>query len=281
MIETNGQLHKYMSYELVVLSKEWLFTPIPHQFDALVGIINKAYSKPMAKFGIIVSPRVKTPLLFLNDFLLSPSKDIFVALLLGSQETFDNISADCGYKRKFNPQVRPLSNSMDSDIPAEYVSYFGEFSANTVKVSFPSPGTPLDENLADRILATVGFKSISNTDSPHAKNSRSRDYELTAYTSFMKRMGPLLLEYCLSNFVCSPNCQFADHTHVDNCTIHAVVIKEHNLVPYYTAACKFEAYEKEDELVSASGESSNLEEGVTATRDFHLSFLRRHVGVKA
>lgn len=273
-----------MTYELLVIPKEWLFTPFPGQFDVLTDIINKLYSKAMAKYGIVQSTRIKHSGKFLSDFLLTPEKDVFLLVLLGSHDAFRQLKEKEGYERNFVADVFPLSGAFDSDVPAQYMLYFGELSDERVKITTLTPGEALTEDAANRVLATAGFKTFHEldplADDLVAKSEPTvKEYELTSYGSFGKRMGPRLLDYAIDKFVADPHCVYLNQKDITGCVLHAVVIREHDLVPYYTHACRFVPSGKADAVYS-SGKPWMLEDGVITTQDIHLAFLRRDIEVR-
>lgn len=266
-------------YELLVLPKEWLFSSDdPYKYDVLSAVINKAYSKPMAKYGIIQTTRVKDSAKFLEQLQLTPEKECFIALLLASSDTFSKIEKETGFVRKFDLDVYPLKNCYSSDIPKEYKGYFEPLSTSNVKVTIADSTTKVDSSIADRFLALCGYKTFYG---PEKKEQSVREYELTSFTSFLSGMALLLLDYTLEHLLC--NAEYGlmkvDGDRTESCIVHAVVIKEHDLVPYYTKCCRFDLWGHPDSLISASETNSQLEFGVLASRDFHLSFLRREVAM--
>lgn len=271
-----------MSYELLVLPKKWVFeSENDSRFDVLTQIINKAYAKARYRYGIIETSRIKRPETFLQDLQLSSNKDVVLTLLLGTEEKFAAIERDHGYKRQFNPESEPVQ-SFDSDIPQEYSTYFEKLTPEShVKYTFAGPGYVIGPEIRNRVLGTVGFKTFSNEDILGDRETHTvQEYELTAYTSFLRGVGPPMLEFVLGKLVQDPKTSVLNHSRITKCFIHATVIREHDLVPYYIKQCKFIRAGKEDTLVSADGEDSALEAGVLATRDFHLAFLKREVEVQ-
>lgn len=274
-----------MSYELLILPKLWLFAGGANKYDTLTGVVNKAYAKCRFRYNIIQSPRIKSPDMFLNDMLLNEEKDVVLMVLLGSKEKFDAIEKNHGYQRKFNSSLDPIDQVFDSDIPAEYASYFEQLTPDTdVKYIYAGPDYVVDQDVSSRVLATMGFKSYAEY-GDYTENKVTlldpitKHYELTLFTSFMKGAASGLLEHVLTNFVQNSKSQVLDHSQTSRCIIHAIVIKDHQLVPYYEKYCGFKSYGRPDILVSKTGEGSPLEEGVTATSDFHIAFLRREVSV--
>lgn len=270
-----------MSYELLILPKKWLFTNDgPEKFNVLANVINKAYSKPMHKYGIINSPRIKQPAKFLDDLQVTEGKECFITILLGTDAVFSKIEAETGFKRKFHYDLYPLSTSINSDIPKEYKPYFGPLLPDSnVKIIVADASTTIDKALADRIVAVCGYKSYSEEEKT-IERAGVKEYELTTFVSFMSGSGPELLNYTLANFLCTLESEFIDLKNAQKCIVYAVVIREHDLVRYYTTKCQFDLFGKPDMCVPMSGEGSPLEWGIVSTRDFHLSFLQREVPFK-
>lgn len=256
-------------YELLIITKEWLHqSSSPKKFDDLTSIINKSYSKPMKKFGIIESPRISTPNEFLEDLRLTPGNDAFLVVLLGTKSHFDLIEKETGWKRHFDKDIRPLSGCYNSDIPNGHLSYFDSLSLRTiVKKTIATPGHDLDEDITDRVLASVGYNYHSERPSESA-----RVYEVTAFTSFLRGMGTQLINYTLDNFLQDPNCQYLGANKVSKRIIRAVVIEEHLLVPYYEKLGFKLTGEKEKMSQKGFGEA-----GLRCSEDFHWTILEKQI----
>lgn len=275
-----------MSYELLVLPKKWLFSKDrPDKFNILSQIINKAYSKPMAKYGIIQTTRIKNYDKLLEELQITEKKECFISILLGSEEKFAQIERETGYVRNFDLEVFPLSTASSSDIPKQYRHYFEPLLPELeVKITFADEYTEINQKLANRLLAVCGYKTFYETDAwadDHVSdNEQVREYELTSFASFLGGVGPQLLDYTIHNFITNPQLTLTNQREIEKCVVHAVVIKEHELVPYYTKYCQFETSNKPDCLLPKGGENSPLEDGIRASQDFHLAFLRREVPMR-
>lgn len=271
-----------MSYELLILPKSWLFDKSdPHKFDVLTKVINKGYSKPMHRYGIILSTRVKDPAVFLNDFELTEQKESFIAVLLGTLSVFSKIGSETGFKRKFHYDLYPLSTCFDSDVPKQYKPYFGPLLSDLdVEIKVADDTTIIDDDIADRILAVCGYKTC-DLDDKLVQDTAVKNYELTSYVSFLSGSGPELLDYTLRNFLSNPKSPFVDLKDIVMCVVHANMIREHNLESYYIEKCAFTRGKKPDVLIPMSGENSPLELGVVSKHDFHVTFLRREVAIRA
>lgn len=262
--------------EVLVLSERWLFAP-NQDFAVLTGILNKGYSK-VINFGYITQQRIREPATFLEDFQIKPGKRASFLLLLGSETAFETLASETGFARNFNPTVFPLA--ADSDIPANYAPYFGtpELSRYTIA----DADFVLTEDIAKRVLSTIAYKTFTEVDI-HVDDFVAKDdpaaveYELTAFTSFLPRAASLLLEYSITHFVQTRQSALFNHLDINRCILHAVVIREHDLVRFYDKYCNFARGDKADDVVSALHSSLSFTLGTA--KDFHLAFLRREVAV--
>lgn len=271
-----------MSYELLILPKSWIFAEgDPKKFDVLTKVINKGYSKPMHRYGIIQSPRIKNPDKFMDSLQITEEKECFIAILLGTPSVFSKIESETGYKRNFHYDLYPLSTSINSDIPRDLKAYFGPLLPDLdVEIKVANAATIIDHDIADRIVAVCGFKT-SMLDNKIVDGVALKAYELTSFVSFLSGSGPELLNYTLTNFLSDPNCQFVNLKDIERCVVLADVIREHDLVPYYIKKCEFDLEEKPDICIPQSGENSPLEDGIVSSQDFHISFLRREITIRA
>lgn len=271
-----------MTYDLIILRKEWFFHESPEhhatRFQTLRAVINKAYSKMMNRYGLITTVRIKNPESLLDDLQFSPKKEVSLAILLGSHETFADLESKHGYTRKFNQTIHPLTDAHNSDIPAQYASAFGPLTKENVRVIELAPDCALDSSILDRVVATVGYKTFSDEYTPNAPPD-VKQYELTAYTSYSRGAGPRLLEFMSKQYFVDQTIKAFDLGGITKVILHAVVIKEHDLVPYYIKTCDFVLSPQPEILVSASGQGDHIEFGVCATADFHLSFLYKELAI--
>ncbi|GEQ71450.1 hypothetical protein JCM33374_g5134 [Metschnikowia sp. JCM 33374] len=279
-----------MPYQLLILPKSWFVSDVhPDKFRVLSHIVNKGYSKPMAQYGIITSPRIKDPAHFLESLSLGPEtseegakeKDYSIMLLLGSKADYNHLEATSGYRRIFNKEVWPLSGCRDSDIPSELSGEFGSLCEKTVEHVVLGPTDPVDSDIADRVLATIGFKSYGDDGTFQDKDvsPTTCHYEITAFTSFRRGIGTRLIEYCVDEFFRSPHATLLKPQHVETAVLHAIVITQHDLVPFYQNKCGFAPSTHPDVWINVRGTDSPLEDGITATRDFSVSFMRRDIYV--
>ncbi|XBA47454.1 hypothetical protein SBP28_001925 [Candidozyma auris] len=148
--------------------------------------------------------------------------------------------------------------------------------AETVKVTQADADFVIDKTIESRILATVGFKTY---DRP-VKSPSVVEYEMTAFTSFLRGIAPKLLDFVINMMFENPKTPLFDYTSVSTVQLHASVIRDHDLVPYYSKYCGFERHAIPDLLIETNASNSPLEEGIVATRDFYLAFLRRTIYLK-
>lgn len=268
-----------MSYELIILPHDWVTGPNEDgkRHEALTKIINKSYSKAANKFGIIKSTRIKNKSTFLNDFNITNDKSITLFVLLGPSEIFEKLKLDHGYTRNFDSPIDTIENSFNCDIPSKYLSYFEINDETEIDIKLAGPEFVLTKESMNRVMSTVGLKSYKDgTDlSPSTKN-----YELTAYTSFMRKFGPKALEIVTQKFLLNTSSSIVDHEGIEKFVIYAEVIKEHNLVEYYTENCGFTQQDKPDFLIECcNGEIAinPLEIGIIATQNFTLSYLYKEI----
>lgn len=258
-------------YELVILTDKWINSPEkPKSFEVLANMLNKSYSKPMARFGIIQSKRISNPAdLKANLDLLG--KEAFLMLLLGSRETFSRIQAETGWKRKFDSAVWPLTGSRNSDIPTEYLLYFGELTTESeIQVTVPECGTELDEDVLDRVLASTGYKL-------HESRGTAKVYELTAVTSFLARMGGQLLDYANNKYLSDRQCPYLALEECSEVVLRVVVIKEHLLVPYYEKL-GYRLTGEPDLLFDRAKDPTA--DRIRPSRDFHWAFMEMSVQLR-
>lgn len=247
-------------YDVIVLPKSWFFEDLhDHKFDSLARIINTAYDKPKDKYGIIKTQRIKYPQKLADDLQYSKEKDAVLLLLLGLKEKFSELD----FHRDF--QKTPF-------LPLEMMNHFGAILDDNANVIYADSTYSIDKDVEGRVLTTVGFKTYSSESKPEF----SAEFEITAFTSFLKGIAPKFFEFLVD--FCFKNARLSlIPPHTSSVSLYAVVIRDHDLVPYYTKFCGFETFGMPDMLVSCGGVDSPLEGGIEASRDFHLAFLRRTI----
>lgn len=243
--------------ELLILPRSWILANHAHH-KALALIINKLYSKPMHRFGIITSPRVKNEATFIDDFSFGLKKEATLYLLLGPDRAFQQMRDD-GITRDFDSGIDSLDQAFDCDIPEKYHPMFPLTQITEVHCADDFELTP---EVMNRVVGTAGYKSLDDG-----------RYELTAYTSFMRGLGPRLIDITAQHFLRSLN--------KPSFVVVAEVIVQHNLVKYYTDKCGFVKSSRPDVWVKTSSGGdvidSPLENGILATRDFSLASLERTI----
>lgn len=256
-----NSISSQMGYDLVVLPKDWFFEDLhPGKFDFLTNIINTAYDKPKEKYGIIKTHRIKKAQNLPQELQYSKEKDVFLALLLGLKDGFSGFDT-------------PRDFSKTPFLSKDYTSHFGEISTDNVNVIHVDSTFPVTKDIEDRVLATVGFKTYNGS----SKTASTVEFEMTAFTSFLLGIAPKLLEFVIENTFKDPKTSLFDADEVSTVHLHAVVIRDHELVPYYAKYCGFHRFDQPDVVITSSSTDSPLEDGIQASRDFYLAFLRRTI----
>lgn len=244
-----------MHYEVLVLRNDWVFaTADPSKFKILTDLINKAYHRPLEKYGIMQTPRIKDPPSFISNLQFSSSKKNFMVLLLASELKYqtiidENSQLDPKTKRFLN---RDIAKTFDDLLPS-----------SDIKITIAEPDFHVDESIGNRILSTIAFKQIDL--------KKEGDYEMTAFTSFLHGIAPNFLEFVLNHFKVILDVSWSP------ISILAIVIREHELVDYYTKYCGFEKSNKPDIFVSATEMDCPFDDDCRASKNFHLAFLHRLV----
>lgn len=265
--------------EFLVLSRKWLSEPYGPKYDKFLKIINKGYSKAMFKYGIIKTPRIKTSMSMLDNFRVHENDDFCILLLLGPEKQFEKLGLNHNYSRKFETPSDSWERSIDCDIPDEYLPQLSFNVDSDVKVTYYNSDEELTPSQVNRVLGSVGFKSYDGD--LRSSNLSIKDIEITAFTSFMKRSAPTMLEMAIKHFLKRENELVADFTSLESIVLHADCIKEHNLVPYYVNCCSFKPSKKEDTFVDVHSASSSgvFEDNLEAYKDFHISYLYRTIDI--
>ncbi|KAK6456196.1 uncharacterized protein RJT20DRAFT_128021 [Scheffersomyces xylosifermentans] len=280
-----------MSYELIILPKEWFFSKenVAERFEGLTNLINKSYDKSRFKFGIIESRRIRAPTALLDDLLLTDAHDINFYILLGPKSTFDILKKKGESIRDFSSEPTNLSECYDCDIPDSQVPLFPlENISDNVTVSIASKDFVLETHFLDRVLATIGIRSYHHFTEKNPEKAEVKDLELTAFTSYMRKTGPKFLDLVIKRCLLEEKyfSLFSDRplSHYSSIILHADCIKEHRLVEYYTKNCSFEPEDQEDIRIKVgqggSGSLGTFDLGISATRDFHVSFIKREIAVR-
>lgn len=264
-----------MAYELVVLPREWVFGA-HGGFQSLAKIINKGYSKPIHKYNVILSPRIREPETFVADFTPKKYVSLHIVLLLGPETVFSQLEAD-GYVRDFDRPNDSLEAAFSCDIPEKYRGLFNLNENVPVKVTEASSDYVLTPDVLYRVLATAGVKAFAeDLGVPHV-----RPFELSTFTSYMRGSGPVVLELLIKHVFTNKN--IYDLLAAEKVVLYADVIKEHQLVEYYVSKCGFKMTEREDVkvLLNPEGGLKDSTSSFRATRDFHLALLAREIEVVA
>lgn len=274
-----------MSFEILALPHSWIHKDsVSSRFENLKHLINASYNKPRYRFGIIQSPRIKNNNSVLSDLAIDANDEICIYLLLGKEEKFDDLFFNEGYKRDLTKVATTFSQVFANDIPERYYSIFNLEDIKTAKISFVDSDFEFTEEALNRCIASVGLRSFHGTVKPDTK-----EFELTAFTSFMRNTAPVFLDFIINQCLLDSG-RFEQISlqgtlnDFRTIIIHADVIKEHGLVEYYTKKCSFTKSCQEDVLIKIDNqqnvEDGILEKGILASKDFHLSFLERVIHIE-
>lgn len=263
-----------MSFELIVLPAAWVKSPNVDgkKYDVLTKVLNKSYAKVATKFGIITSTRIQHSKDFLDNLLIINGKEAFFFLLLGPVEEFEKLEKT-GFVRDFDTPNDSYENSLVCDIPSEFVSKFQLTEDSDVKVTVAEPDFVVTEEIGKRIIATLAFKDF------YEKDETIKAYEMTAVTSYVRRLGAPFINYVINNFFAKK----VDGTfnYDKRFVIHCDAITEHGLGKFYIDACGFTPSPEPDLLIEVKPDGrlhdSDFEDNLRATQDFHLSFFYREV----
>ncbi|CAD1809851.1 hypothetical protein FOB58_002831 [Candida parapsilosis] len=268
-----------MPLEIVFLPAQWFQART--SFPNLTKLLNKGYDKPRLKYDIIQTPRIQSDDSLLENLAVKSDDEIGVFLLLGGEEEFKSLKEQ-GFERDFNDTL--LQNAFDCDIPAEFASYFDLAKLTKAPVTIADASYELSDQIRNRVLASLGFRSYYKKSAPTTK-----PFILTAYTSFIKNAASLLLEFVLNELLQDPTyfnmlSNTGDISKYDRLSIHADCIVEHGLVGYYTTKCRFETIgDKVHVQVGApiGGDASSASyKAIEASRDFHIAYIRREVNLR-
>lgn len=260
-----------------MLSSNWLAGPYSSRFDNLKKVINKSYNKARFKYGIIKTPRINSKVSIYDNFRVQGDSEISILLLLGAEEQFKKFREEDNYFRAFEPSFS-WEEANDCNIPEKYLSQL-VFNENTpVKLTYYDLNEPFTAEQANRIIGSVGFKSYKGAEA----DSSTRELEVTAFTSFMRRSAPTMLELAIKHYLKLEGGPHKDlHGEYEKVVLHAEVIKEHNLVQYYVNACSFEQADKPEVLIPivSAANSGIFEDNLEAYQDFHICSLYRAIKV--
>ncbi|RCK55678.1 Sporulation protein RMD6 [Candida viswanathii] len=272
-------------FEVIALPYSWIHAHGPSsRFENLLNLINTSYNKPRYKFGIIKTPRIKNNESILLDLAIGVSDEICIYLLLGEPEIFDELFDVDGYRRDLTTESTTVHQAFANDIPEKYYPVFDLDKIDTTSVKFASDDFEFTDDVLNRCVASVGLRSFHGPNKPRVK-----EFELTAFTSFMRNTAPVFLDFVIAQCLLDPArfvrlSQMGELQDYDKITIHADVIKEHGLVEYYVKKCAFVQADRPDVHVTVAEDMKAaegiFEKGVLAARDFRISFLEREIDVE-
>lgn len=264
-----------MPFELLVLPPAWVKAKDVDgtKFKILTKVLNKSYAKVATKFGIITSERVMDHESFLDCLLIVNGKEACFFLLLGPTEEFEKLEKT-GYVRDFNSSNETYEGSMNCDIPEEFASKFQLTKDSEVKITVAKPDFVVDEAVGKRVIATLGLKDFHDKDDESLKA-----YELTAVTSYVRRLGGPFINYVIDNFLAKkvPGLFNYDKRFV----VHCDAVKEHGLNKFYIDSCGFIPSPEPDLLLTLNPDGTIagdvIEKSLRASKSFHLCFFYKEV----
>lgn len=189
------------------------------------------------QYNVITSTRIKSPEVFIND--LGFYKPESFLLVLVKEGSDGEINADV-FKR-----IQVEANKVEiEDVTTEF--------------------DPEKDIKTEDVLGTIGGKLYDASDADEGEVG----WELTGVTSFARGCGSYLIGVIT---------KLAEEAKKD--FLYASVIFEHGLVGYYSRFGFVECQEKLLQQVDATGRviGGDLEDGIYATRDFHVAFLKKQL----
>lgn len=264
-----------MEYELLVLTRNWFLNSANKESRGYITkLINKAFSLVHYKYEYISSSRVTNADTLIYDLEIEKSDEFCYYVLLGPSEKFDTWKND-GFYRQFS-STTSLENAYDCNIPQKYIDEL-QFNTNSnISIIVPPSDFQFDSHMLNRVISTCGFKGYNGT----KKGTRVKLLTLAAVTSFMRQSAAPTLEIVISKCLLDPKllgCLTHDRLEtIDKFRIQADIIKEHQLIDFYTKKCHFKQDDKDDIYVS-SVEDCPFEDLLTINKPFTISFLYRDV----
>lgn len=260
-------------YELVVIPKAWYHNADDQSKKNFTNLMNVAYSKAKYKYQVIETTRVKNYTTLASDFGIDNCLKIYTFLLLAPE------AAVSGITRDFDAPVKSLEDSFSCDIPDEYLPRFSFDAATEVKVTMVDDKYQFGKSELNRSLGTMALKT--ETDHPITKGTV--DFWFTGFVSYLRGLGPKLLELVTSRVLLNPKYFHLlfdiDLDVVGKILLSADCVKEHNLENYYLNKCGFRKQDKPDLFVKLG--DLPWEEGLKAYRDFHICYIEKEIIVKA
>lgn len=153
-----------------------------------------------------------------------------------------------------------IANDKDFD-PEVVLKYLQEGLYETKEAGIDLSFDELDQK---QVLGTIGVKPKIDS-----RLSKGKGWEITGFTSFLKGVGKFMITG-LEKLAIEQDLDF----------LFATVIQEHELVPYYAQYGYKETgvvilLEVDPETGRVKGDA--LEDGIYATRDFHVAELIKHL----
>lgn len=264
-----------MGHELLVLTRSWFLNNATKESRAnITKLINKAYSLVHFKYECISSCRVTNADTLISDLEMDKCDEFCYYVVLGPTEKFDSWKNE-GFSRQFVPTTS-LANAYDCNIPQKYAEELQFDASSDIAVVVPPGDFQFDGHTLSRVISACGLKGYNGTNN----GTGVKPLTLAAVTSFMRQSAAPTLELVISRCLLDPKI-LAYLTHdtletIDTLRIHADVIKEHQLVDFYTKKCHFKQDDKHDISVSTVDECP-FEDMMAIKKPFTISFLYRDV----
>jgi hypothetical protein len=266
-----------MSFELIGIPVTWFKSDNRESVAKLTRVINKSYDKVRFKYGRVGSQRIRSHVTFLADLGIDSTRPFVIFLFLGPADVFELARTE-GFKRDFSESFS-VEDAFDCDVVDSYATQLND-RESTIDTKFVRDDFAITADITNRILGTIGFKK-------YGISSDSQDFELTTFTSFLRSSGPKIFHYIAGTFFAAGgNPKFDELLQIHRSSraevrLHATIIKDHNLIPFYTNKCGFLPSSKPDVLIKADEDSSPDEikarGGLLVAKSFHFAFLYKDV----
>lgn len=268
-------------FELLVFPKEYFVNALGNSVDeasedrtsSITRFINRAYDKVRFKFDIITTPRISENESILDAFHIDSQSGFVLFIVLGPKDPLAKLNRD------FNTPASTTEQALMSDIPSDFCDQENlHFDPTNMIVTVVENDYNFEADI-QRAIGSCGFitKALESQGDKLA-------LELTAFTSYMKKLAPQVLDYSIENFIKTFKIldylfEGGSQSYVfNNIVLEACVIRQHKLVEYYTAKCGFSQSDKKDFIVDATGKDFGpFDEDISAKCDFNIAFIHRDI----
>lgn len=267
-----------MSYEILILDEDWFYTEQgPDHFRVLTEIINKGFSKVRDRYKVVSSPRIHSHEYLLSELHLQKNHNVTAAILLGTEEAWESVEHKTGFRRTFNSDISTDNGSYDSDVPPHILEEFGQLSMDNAKFTKFQKGQFLEDLVKNRVLGTAVIQSLDEYKIAFSGEEQGvPQYELAGFTAFSRLLGAKFLDFAIELVLGDRSSPYVI-TREPKVFLCCTVIKEHNLVEYYTKKCQFEQSNRSDFLITLADSSTCLGDHIRLNKELHVSFLHRTI----